>query len=182
MYSRADPFAAEQQAGVPDPDLDEALLNRPPMTLSDIGETLLDLVRMAALAKGVALPDRQIVYPAPIPADCEQVAVLFTGWNPTPPPEGPTVCKPWRWMAPMSVIITRCTPAMPVKRGAKTLAPEPGAMIEAARLASADSEVFLEVLNRLDEVGGDVGVVVNAPEGGFQTVELNVQMLPTGSL
>lgn len=179
MYSRADPFEAERLAAVPDPDVDEAAQDRPPATLADMGEMLLDLMRAAAVATGTTLPGRQSVYMAPIPADCEQVAVLFTGWNPTPPPEGPTICKPWRWMASYSVIVTRCTPAIPPKGKPY---PDTDRMIEAARLASADAEVCLEVLRRLDEIGGDVSVVTNAPSGGFQTVELNVQLLPTGSL
>jgi hypothetical protein len=183
MYSRPDPYAAERLT-IPDPDVDEAALDRAPATLSEMGERLLDIVRAAAVSRGTALPGRQSVYMAPIPADCEQVAVLFTGWNPTPPPDGPTVCKPWRWLAPYSVIITRCTPAVPkVARGkGTTVAPAPEKMIEAARLSSEDAEVLLEVVNRLDEIGGDVSIVANAPSGGFQTVELNVQLLPTGSL
>ena len=184
MYSRPDPYEAERLEGVADPDRDEAALDRPPATLSDMAERLLDVLRAAAVARGVLLPGRQAVYMAPIPADCEQAAVLFTGWNPTPQPDGPTVCMPWRWMAPMSVIITRCTPAMPIAtRGkATTAAPPAEKMTAAARIASADSEVMLEVLNRLDEIGADVSVVANPPSGGFQTVELNVQLLPTGSL
>jgi hypothetical protein len=180
VYSRPDPFAAERSM-VPDPDRDEAAPDRPPATLADMGERLLEVVNQAALSRGVALPQRQSVYMAPIPADCEQVAVLFTGWNPTPAPDGPTVCKPWRWMAPVSVIITRCTPAMPGKGGALKTVPADH-MTAAARLASDDSEVLLEVLNRLDEIGADVGVVANPPSGGLQTVELNIQLLPTGSL
>jgi hypothetical protein len=37
------------------------------------------------------------------------------------------------------------------------------------------------VVNRLDEVGADLTVVVHAPQGAMQTVELNVQLFPTGS-
>lgn len=173
MYSRPDPFAA-----LAAPDLARATdaAGQPVDTLSGMGEALLDLVGQAAVARGVALPARQTVYMAPIPADCEQVAVLFSGWNPTPGLEGPTDCRTFRWLAGYSVIITRCTPA--VQRGKGLVAPE--AMTEAARIASADSEVLLEVVNRLDEVGPDLSVVANPPHGGFQTVELNVQLLSTG--
>lgn len=181
VYTRPDPFTTELLKGVSDPDRDEAAVDRTPPSLSDMGETLLEIVRASAVAKGVTLPARQSVYMAPIPADCEQVAVLFTTWTPTPPPEGTMVCRNFRWMAPMSVIITRCTPAVPTG-SRKTAAPTPAKMIEAARLASRDAEVFLEVLNRLDEIGGDVSVTTNAPSGGYQTVELNVQLLPSGSL
>jgi hypothetical protein len=179
-YSRPDPFLAEQKAAEALQTVGAATDTRP-ASLSDIGEAMLDLVRSAALAKGVQLPARQSAYMAPIPADCEQVAVLMTGWNPTPAPEGPTVCMPFRWLAGCSVIITRCTPAIPGKGGAlKTVPMEK--MTEALRLASADAEVLLEVVNRLDEIGSDLSVVINPPSGGLQTTELNVQLLPTGSL
>jgi hypothetical protein len=55
--------------------------------------------------------------------------------------------------------------------------------MQAGRIASRDAEVLLEVLNRIPgEVGSDVGVVTNAPSGGFQTVELNVSLISGGSL
>jgi len=182
-FSRPDPFEQERLAGVPDPDRDSPdAVDTTPVTLAFMAEQLLEVVKSAALAKGVVLPSRQSYYMAPIPADCEQVAVLFTTWTPTPALEGPTICRPFRWLAPMSVIITRCTPAMPTGRGPNKAAPSAAKMIEAAKLASADAEVLLEVVNRLDEVGGDLEVVTNAPSGGFQTVELNVQLLPVGSL
>lgn len=182
MYSRPDVFAAEQQAVTPitdgsitDPD------GQPVDTLSGMGEALLDIVRAAAVSKGVQLPGRQMVYMAPVPADCEQVGVLFNGWTPTPAPDGPMVCTTFRWIAGYSVLITRCTPAVPRgPKGKQTVSAE--AMIEAARIASADAEVMLATLQRLGEIGPDVSVVTQAPSGGMQTVELNVQLLPAGSL
>ncbi|HEX8321640.1 hypothetical protein [Longimicrobium sp.] len=181
-YARTDPFAADRLAEADAAaaamiEAAEAGASTGPSTLSSMGEALLEIVKAAALAKGTPLPARQSVYMAPIPADCEQVAVLFTGWNPTPAADGPTICKPWRWMGSYSVIITRCTPA--VQKG-KT-PPSMEMMIEAARLASSDAEILLEAVNRLDEIGSDISVVTNAPSGGFQTVELNVQLLAVGT-
>lgn len=176
-FSRADPFAAEGSAELY-PELGTG--TGAPETLADMGAALLEIVEAAALAKGVTLPARRSVYTAPIPADCEQVAVLFTGWNPTPAADGPTICRPWRWIANYSVIITRCTPAMPGKT--KGLASVTVAQLNASsQLASDDAEVFLEAMNRLNEVGADVSIVTNSPQGGFQTVELNVPLISGGS-
>jgi hypothetical protein len=150
-------------------------------TLDEMGNRLLDRVAKAAVGKGVDLPPRQVYYMAPIPADCEQVAALFTGWTPTPAQDGPTVCQPWRWLANWSVIITRCTPAIPGKgRGLHTV--PVSKMKAAAVMASRDAEILKEVVNSLDEIGADTSVVTNAPSGGYQTVELNVPLLSGGSL
>lgn len=182
MYSRPDPYAAELAAA--SAPLTEGSISdsdgQPVDTLSEMGEALLEIVRASAVTKGVTLPARQSVYMAPIPADCEQAAVLFSGWNPTPAPDGPTVCAEFRWMAGYSVIITRCTPA--VLRGPKGKQVVPMEMMtEAARIASADAEIMLEVVRRLGEIGPDVSVVAQPPSGGLQTVELNIQLLPAGS-
>jgi hypothetical protein len=184
VYARPDPFAAEEpalealrrQEGV-----DGNLGTGAPETLEEMGHALLELIRAAAVDKGVVLPDRQSVYMAPIPADCAQVAVLFTSWNPTPVGDGGVViCQPWRWLAPMSAIITRCTPAVPGKNkslGTVTV----DQLNAAAAVASADAEVLLAVVNRLHEIGSDTSVVTNAPSGGYQTVELNVSLVSGGS-
>lgn len=183
MFSRPDPFAAELQAQGQAPITDDGVVTAavPAVdTLSSMGEALLEIVRAAALDKGTPLPARQSVYMAPIPADCEQVAVLFSGWNITPSPDGPMICSSFRWIAGYSVIITRCTPAM-VPKTSKGLVP-PEKMIEASRVASADAEIMLGVVSRLGEIGPDLSVVCNPPQGGLQTVELNVQLLSVGSL
>lgn len=185
-FSRPDPFAAEaaQLDPIRSPDgIAEPTANGMAQTLEEMAQRMLTKVIEAALHKGVALPGRQLIYPAPIPADCEQVAVLFTQFSPTPIQDtGSTViCKTWRWIAPFSVIITRCTPALPGKgRGIKTVSTT--AMEAAARIASDDAEVLVEVVNRLGEIGPDCTVVTNAPSGGFQTVELNVPLISGGSL
>jgi len=174
-FTRLDPFAAEQAA------LEQQALvaGGGIRTLAQMGQALLDIANQAAVAKGVKLPARQMFYPAPIPADCEQVAALFSGWTPTPAPDGPVVCSTFRWMAGFSLIITRCAPKGAVQ--VKSTAPTPAGMMASAQLASDDAEVLLEVVSRLDEVGGDLSVTVAPPSGGMQTVELNVQLLPGSS-
>lgn len=171
MYSRPDPFVAEEAVNA-------ALPTTEPDTLAEMGEVLLDICRSAAVAKGVPLPARQVVYMTQIPADCEQVAAIFSGWTPFPIPEGPTICLPFRWQAGFSVLITRCTPAVQKTKNP----PTPEKMLEAAKIASADSEVLLELVNRLNEIGSDVGITAMAPSGGFQTTELTVTLMSVGSL
>lgn len=194
VYSRPDPYAAEQvqvdALKAAEPAVRGLSLGTgQPETLEEMAHALLELIRAAALAKGITLPARQGVYMAPIPADCEQVIVLVTGWNPTPAGDttGTVICKPWRWLAPMSVIITRCTPAIPGKTSkiagqqAALKMVTPDQLNAAAKLASDDAEVCLEAVNRLGEIGGDTSIVANPPSGGFQTVELNVSLVSGGS-
>lgn len=150
-------------------------------TLEEMGKRLIQRIAEVAVGKGIDLPNRQAYYMAPIPADCEQVAALFTGWTPTPAQEGPTICQPWRWLANWSVIITRCTPAVPGKgRTIKTVST--AQLMAAAKLASDDAEILLALVNTLDEVGADTSIVTNAPSGGYQTVELNVPLISGGSI
>jgi hypothetical protein len=157
-------------------------------TLEEMGKRLIQRVAEAAVGKGIDLPSRQAFYMAPIPADCEQVAALFTGWNPWPIQDGPTICQPWRWLANFSVLITRCTPAVPGKAHRVTGANSSiktvsVAQLEAAaKLASDDAEVLLAVVNSLVEIGADTSIVTNAPSGGYQTVELNVPLISGGSI
>jgi hypothetical protein len=176
IFTRPDPFAAEifepnQGTGAPE-------------SLYDMAVALLETVRQAAVTRGVVLPGRQIVYPSPIPTDCEQVAVVFTGWNPTPmpSPDGTSVCHNWRWVAPFTALITRCTPAILGKGPNKALrSVTPEQMLAASKLSSDDSEVLVEAMNHVGEVGADVSIAANPPSGGYQTVELNVSLISGGS-
>jgi hypothetical protein len=179
VFSRPDPFAADFAQGPPiraaSPGTGYA------ETLEEMGTRLIQRIAEVAAGKGIDLPSRQGYYMAPIPADCEQVVALFTGWNPTPAQDQPTICQPWRWLANFSVIITRCTPAIPGKgKGIKTVSV--GQLKAAAKLASDDAEVLLGVVNSLAEIGADTSIVTNAPSGGYQTVELNVPLLSGGSI
>jgi len=181
-FSRPDPFAAEREVLAEVTDSVRLTAELPAVdTLAGLGASLLDVVTASAAALSVVLPSRQIVYMAPIPADCEQVAVLFNGWTPWPVQIGPTVReRPFRWMAGFSVAITRDSPAVPAKQGLRK-AVTPDAMMAASRIASDDSEVLLGAVGRLAEVGPDLTIVAHAPQGAMQTVELNVQLFPSGS-
>ena len=148
-------------------------------TLYAMGTRLLTLVQNVLVGRGLSVPGRSVVYMAPIPADCEQVAVLYSGWNPTPGVEGPMTCESFRWMGEFSVIITRCTPALPGNT-VKTATPSVEKMNKAADMASQDAEAMLEVLQHLGEFANP-SVVVQSPMGGLQTVEFNVS-IPAGAI
>lgn len=148
-------------------------------SLYGMASRLLELVKSTFLGRGNPLPERETVYMTPIPADCEQVAVLFSGWNPTPGMDGPMTCENFRWMGDFSIIVTRCTPAVAAKT-TKTLTPETEKMSTAARMSSDDAEAFLEVLQGIGEFANP-SVIVQSPMGGFQTVEFNVS-IPAGGI
>lgn len=147
-------------------------------TLFGMGSRLLELIKSTFTAAGLTLPDRQLVYMSPIPADCEQVAVLTSGWDVYPGGEGPQQCITFRWMANFSIIVTRCTPAMPTSRSGKVTIPSVEKMESAMETASKDAEALLQVVVALEEVSAP-SIIVQSPSGGFQTVELNVQ-IPAG--
>lgn len=149
-------------------------------TLVLMGQDIMALVNQCFTSQGVIAPARQIVYLAPIPADCEQVAVLFSGWTPMPPWDGLTHCDNYRWVANFTVSITRCTPAIGAKNG--KVAPTPDQMLQAAQIASADAEILLCVVASVDEVGPEISVLTPAPQGGMQTVELTIQVPAVGGL
>jgi hypothetical protein len=151
-----------------------------PRTLVLMGQELMTRLISCFVSQGVVAPDRQIVYMMPIPADCEQVAVLFSGWNPLPPWDTLTHCDSFRWVASYSIGITRCTPALPTKAG--KVAPTPDQMLQAAQIASQDAEVLLCLVASLGEIGSELSVVTAAPSGGFQTVEVNLSIPAVGGL
>jgi hypothetical protein len=148
-------------------------------TLASMCQNLMALVEQAAAGQGVALPERRVIYMAPMPADCPQVAVLMGGWAPEPQWDGLAVCQPARWVAQVGVVITRRSPAVPSASGDL---PKPSALLDAARMASADAEVLLEVVGGLGEISGDVVIETPAAEGGLQSVTLAVRVAAFGNI
>lgn len=156
-------------------------MSQPGETLHGMATTLLGMVVNQLIADGNPGPSRHIVYMSPIPADCAQVAVLMSGWLTYPGVDGPTSCLNARWIADLSVIITRCTPAMVKNPGmGKDVVPSPEKMAAAAKIASDDAESLLAVLGTVGEAGG-ISLNVQSPQGGLQTVELNLQ-IPVGAI
>jgi hypothetical protein len=160
------------------PDLTLADPSRP-VTLETMANDLMALVTQSAAQLGVQLPERRVIYMAPMPADCPQVAVLIGGWAPEPEWDGLAVCPPGRWVAQLGVVITRKTPAVPTADGDL---PRPSALAQAAHLASQDAEVLLAVVGGLGEIAGDVLVQTPAAEGGLQSATLVVRAPAFGGL
>jgi hypothetical protein len=144
-------------------------------TLYGIATDVLSRMAACALSVGVSLPSRQFVYPSQTVADCPQVAVTFSGWVMTPPPTeiGTMSCISARWMANLSVGILRESPAVPSKRGT---APTVDQLNASAWIASQDAEVLLALIQTYDEIGVDLALVSGEPTGGFQMVELSIQI------
>jgi hypothetical protein len=139
---------------------------------------LLERTRACFAEQGVVLPSRQVIYLSPLPVDCEQVAVLISGWVPLPPWEGLIACQATRWCGQFSVVVSRATPA--VSRGSR--APAEDAMRESARIASDDAEALLCMVNGVEELGPDFQLELGAPQGGFQTVICGMQIPAFGGL
>jgi hypothetical protein len=144
-------------------------------TLYGIATDLLSRMTACALSVGVTLPGRQFVYPSQMVADCPQVAVTFSGWELTPPAMtlGTMSCINARWMANLSVSILRESPALPSKRG---VAPSVDQLNASAWIASQDAEVLLALVQTYSEIGVTLTLLSGEPTGGFQMVELNIQI------
>jgi hypothetical protein len=140
-------------------------------TLAGMADGVLRRLVSVARTAGVDLPTRQIIYPTTVPLDCAQVAVVFNGWQAEPQGDGMIQCFNARWAARIGVGITRPTPAMPSKGGQP---PAAASMSAAAKVASDDAELLLQLLQVLPEFGADVLIETGPPEGAFQTVTLSV--------
>lgn len=151
----------------------------PSISLYEMAEILLNRTRQSFESQGVLLPTRQIIYPSPIPVDCEQLAVLMAGWVPQPPWEGVVSCQAVKWCGAFTIVLSRVTPAMP-----KSANRAPGAeqMNSAARIASEDSGCLLDVARGLGEIGPDFSLETGSPQGGFQTCAMNIQVPAFGGL
>lgn len=148
-------------------------------TLYDMASGLLELTKQALVEAGLPVPARQVIYTGQIPADCEQLAVVFGGWGPTPPADGMVVCQSYRWAADFTVLITRkCVPGI---TATKTI-PSAADMSATAKRSSDDAEALLDVVSMVGEHGGDVAVSTAAPAGGLQSVILEINLPVTRGL
>jgi hypothetical protein len=148
------------------------------VTLMSMAQEILVRLNSAAAGLGMTLPGRQLIYPSAVPADCEQVTVLIGGWQGQPAAEGLQVCQGFRWCAQIGILISRCTPGNP-KPG---YAPTAEQMLACAQLASDDAELLLAVVGGFGEIGADLQLATPEPEGGFQSVLLNVVLPAFGGL
>lgn len=145
-----------------------------------MGRELLARLNNLASGAGIELPPRQLVYMSAAPADCEQVTVLFAGWSAQPQLAGLVSCLNTRWCGQFGVMISRQTPAMPVRAG--LTAPSVESMMAAAQMSSDDAELLLALVATFDEVGADLLVTTAEPEGGYQAVLLTVTLPAFGGL
>jgi hypothetical protein len=76
-------------------------------------------------------------------------------------------------MANLSIAILRESPAVPSKRGT---APTVTQLNASALIASQDAEVLLALVGTYDEIGVTLSLVSGEPTGGYQMVELNIQI------
>lgn len=162
------------------PDYSSAAPPLATISLYQMAEQLLARLKQAAYELGTVLPDRDLIYMSPVPADCAQIAVLISGWSPAPQWDVSTSCQNFRWFGQFSVVITRCTPAIP-PRGSKA-GPAVDSMHRAAQIASDDAEVLVALVRGLGEIGADFALETAAPEGGLQSTVMNVQVPAFGGL
>lgn len=162
--------------GTPDYTMNTA--PNPVITLYDMAQILLNRTRQAFESRGVLLPGRQLIYLSPIPADCEQLAVLISGWAPNPPWEGITNCQSVKWCGVFDVVLTRNTPALP--KGNK--APTVEQMNRAAQIGSEDAECLLQMVQGMAEIGDDFQLEMQAPQGAYQTSGVHLILPAYGAL
>lgn len=148
------------------------------ITLYDMAEQLLSRTLQAFAQRGVILPSREVIYLAPLPVDCEQVAVLISGYAPTPIWETTMTCSQVRWMGNFDVLISRISPAIPKSNKA----PAPDQMRRSAQIASEDAESLLLMVVGLEEIGAEFQLEMGAPQGGFQTSVVHVQIPSFGGM
>lgn len=149
------------------------------LTLFDMGKLIISRIEEIAITLGVELPERRIIYPSPVPVDCAQVAVVLLGWQPTVQNDTYVSCQRFKWAGNFAVQITRCTPAVSRRRSELPAAQD---MIEAARIASDDSDILVELVRSFTEIGPEMALQLAAPDGGFQTVQLTVSLPAFGGI
>lgn len=146
------------------------------VTLVSMAREILAALEQVALSAGVDLPDRRVVYMTPLPADCAQAGVLFSGWQLENTNDDMVVCQNERWLGRFSVLITRNSPAIPADEQ-NPKPPSTAKMLQAAMIASQDAELLISLLSGLGEVSGSATIETPATEGGLQSVLLSV-LLP----
>ncbi len=147
--------------------------------LYEMAQELLSRIVDSAARLGTALPERRFVYASPVPADCPQVCVLMIGWTPTVVWDNFISCQTFKWAGQFSLVITRKCPALPGREGQ---APPAASMNASGRISSDDADILVGVVQGLGEIGPEMTLLVGAPEGGLQSVELTVTLPVFGGL
>lgn len=161
---------------------DYAMVSGPPVsaTLMTMAQQILTTLEGVARSAAVELPPRRVIYMTPMPADCAQIGVLFSGWEMEN--DGGTMmnCQTARWVGRFTILITRDSPAVP----SNTTPPKPPApekMIAAAEIAAQDAEILISLLQVFTEMAGAT-IETPAAEGGLQSVVATVLLPAFGGL
>lgn len=149
--------------------------------LRDMMDGVLERVRTIFQSYNVPLPSRQYWTLGQPAIDCEQLVVAFSQLYLGTP--GDQATAPQRCHVPrtvtMNIIVSRQIPTV----GQNGKAPAGRKIEEASYISAVDAWVLMESINLLDqwdETGYGLGVIatldVIGPEGGFQSVNLQVTM------
>ena len=158
-------------------DLDPTALN-----LKDLLEGVLDRVVSIYESYGMPLPTRRYYTFGQPAVDCEQVVVSFAQMYLGPP--GDEASLPQRCNMPrtvvMNIFVSRAIPVV----GANGKAPDGDKIEKAAEVSAVDAWILMNSLYLLDQWEEDgpfgLGVIatvdVDEPQGGFQTVNMQITM------
>jgi hypothetical protein len=149
--------------------------------LRDLMQGVLERIESVFQSYNVELPKRRYWTMGQPAVDCDQLVVTFAQMYLGTP--GSQVSTPQRCHVPRSVTLAiSISREIPVV-GGNGRPPSPEKLSQAAEVMAIDSWVLMDALNLLDQwddTGYGLGVIATLetaePEGGFQTVTLQVTM------
>jgi hypothetical protein len=151
------------------------------MNLTDMMDGVLDRVEAVFQSYNISLPNRRYWMIGMPAIDCEQVVVSFLQLYLGPP--GAEVSQPQRCNVPRSATIAIHISREVAVVGVNGRPPSPEKIQQTSARSTIDSWVLMQTVREFDMwdgTGYGLGVVAtldaSGPEGGFQTVTLNVTM------
>lgn len=151
------------------------------MRLKEMLDGILARVENVFQSYNVPLPSRRYWMTGMPAIDCEQVVVSFMQLYLGPP--GAEVSQPQRCNVPRSATIAIHISRQIASGGMNGRPPAAEKIQESSHMSAIDSWVLMETVKEFDmwdDTGYGLGVVatldMNGPEGGFQTVSLNLTM------
>jgi hypothetical protein len=145
-------------------------------------DDLLDGVVSTFQSYSVPLPTRQYWTVGQISVDCEQLAIALIQGYIGPP--GDQASQPQKCISPRTaVVLISLSREIPVV-SVNGRPPAPEKITDGAKISAIDTWVLLQSINVFDQWNGQYGyglgvigtVEVSPPEGGFQTVSLQLTM------
>lgn len=151
------------------------------LNLKNMMEGVLERIANIYQSYNVPLPKRTYWTMAQPAVDCEQLVVSFVQMYLGSP--GAQVNEPQRCNVPRSVTLAVSVSREIATVGANGRPPSPERIEQTSISSAVDAWVLMDSLNALDQwddTGYGLGVIATLetapPEGGFQTVTLNVTM------